>query len=178
MKVSPKAKRRTIAVPAASKASAPTELLADVRELIESARHQVAQTVNAGLVTLYWLVGKRIREEILGEQRAAYGEEIVHALSAQLTAEYGRGFTRTNLFYMIQFAEAFPDKQIVHALRGQLTWTHFRELLTIKDPEEAARRDSLGAGTPCATGASNRGFAAAWRAGFDAPQENERRLKF
>ena len=94
----------------------------------------MAQAVNAGLVTLYWHIGKRICQEILGEQRAAYGEEIVNALSSQLTAEYGRGFTRTNLFYMMRFAEVFPDEQIVYALRRQLSWTHFRELIAIDDP--------------------------------------------
>jgi len=109
-------------------------LLDDVRRLIDEARQQVARAVNAGLVTLYWHVGRRIRQEILGAERAAYGEQIVVALSTQLTAEYGRGFSRTNLFYMIQFAEAFPDEQIVHALRGQLSWTHFRELIAIEDP--------------------------------------------
>ena len=109
-------------------------LLADVRTLIEAARQQVAQVVNAGLVTLYWNVGKRIRQEVLGEERAAYGEQIVSTLSKELTAEYGRGFTRTNLFYMMQFAELFPDERIVHALRGQLSWTHFRELIAIDDP--------------------------------------------
>ena len=59
--------------------------------------------VNAGLVTLYWHVGKRIRQEVLGEERAAYGEQIVNALSAQLTAEYGRGFDRRNLFHIVRF---------------------------------------------------------------------------
>jgi predicted nuclease of restriction endonuclease-like (RecB) superfamily len=124
-------------LPRATRLSAPASadrLLADVRALIEAARQHVAQAVNAGLVTLYWHVGRRIRQEVLGEERAAYGEQIVNALSTQLTAEYGRGFTRTNLFYMMQFAEVFPDEQIVHALRGQLSWTHFRELIAIDDP--------------------------------------------
>jgi hypothetical protein len=109
-------------------------LLADVRALIDAARQQVAQAVNAGLVTLYWHVGRRIREEILGGERAAYGEQIVAALGTQLIAEYGRGFNRPNLFRMIRFAERFPDEEIVSALRRQLTWTHFRELIAIDDP--------------------------------------------
>jgi hypothetical protein len=78
--------------------------------------------------------GKRIRQEILGEEGAAYGEEIVNAMSTQLTAEYGRGLSRSNLFHMIRFAEIFPDEQIVYALRRQLSWTHFHELLAIDDP--------------------------------------------
>ncbi len=83
---------------------------------------------------LYWNIGKRIREDVLKNKRADYGEQIVSALSAQLTAEYGRGFTRANLFHMIRFAEVFPDEEIVYALRRQLSWTHFRELIAIDDP--------------------------------------------
>jgi predicted nuclease of restriction endonuclease-like (RecB) superfamily len=133
-----KSRKPTTGEPARCKAApvpATTDrLLADVRALIEAARQQVAQAVNAGLVTLYWYVGKRIRQEILTEERAAYGEQIVNSLSTQLTAEYGRGFDRRNLFHMIRFAEAFPDEQIVYALRTQLSWTHFRELIAIGDP--------------------------------------------
>lgn len=109
-------------------------LLRDVCGLIEAARQQVAQTVNSGLVTLYWHIGRRIREEILGERRAAYGKEIVYALSRELTADHGRGFGRANLFHMIRFAEVFPDKDIVYALRTQLSWTHLREIIYLDGP--------------------------------------------
>lgn len=116
-------------------APAPSErLIDDVRRLIDEARQQVARAVNAGLVTLYWHVGKRIRGELLGEGRAEYGKQIVYALSRQLTAEYGRGFNRRNLFHMIRFAEVFPNEHIVSALRTQLSWTHFRELIALDDP--------------------------------------------
>ena len=63
------------------------------------------------MVGLYWHIGKRIREDILHEQRAEYGEQIVSTLSQQLTVEYGRGFTANLLLRMIQFAEAFPDER-------------------------------------------------------------------
>jgi hypothetical protein len=103
-------------------------LLTDLRELIISARQQVAQTVNAGLTLLYWQVGNRIRRDVLKEKRAEYGAEILQILSAKLETEFGRGFGRRNLFRMIRFAEVFPDPAIVTALRTQLNWTHFREL--------------------------------------------------
>lgn len=102
--------------------------------MIISARQQVAQTVNAGLTLLYWQVGNRIRREILKGKRAEYGAEIVQTVSAQLELEFGRGFGRRNLFRMIRFAEVFPDPEIVTALRTQLGWTHFRELIAIEDP--------------------------------------------
>ena len=62
-------------------------LLEDIRELIESVKSRFAQTANAALVTLYWNIGNRIKIDILGNERAQYGREIVSALSRQLTAE-------------------------------------------------------------------------------------------
>lgn len=83
---------------------------------------------------LYWRVGKRIRDEVLREQRADYGTQIVATLSRQLSAEYGRGFEEKNLRRMVQFAEVFPDEAIVATLWRQLSWSHFRELLPLKAP--------------------------------------------
>lgn len=116
--------------PAVSKGS----LLKDIRQLIETTRSAVAVTVNAGLTTLYWNIGKRINVEILKGKRAEYGEEIVSTLSRQLETEYGRGFGKRSLFRMIRFAEAFPDPNIVSALRTQLGWSHFRQLISFDDP--------------------------------------------
>ncbi len=108
-------------------------LLCDLRTLIDAGRTRVARAVNAGMVLLYWSVGDRIRREILQEKRAAYGEQIVATVSAQLTAEDRRGFSRFSLARMIKFAERFPDGQIVAALSQQLGWSHFVELLPIDD---------------------------------------------
>lgn len=109
-------------------------LLTDVRELIVQAREGVARTVDAGLALHYWQVGRRIRQDILKEKRAEYGKEIVVTLSRQLETEFGRGYSRTNLFNMVRFAEVFPDLQIVHSLRGQLGWTHFRQIIYLDEP--------------------------------------------
>ena len=91
-------------------------LLADLRELILQAREGVARAVDSGLVTLYWHVGRRIRQDILKEKRAGYGEKIVATLSQQLEKEFGRGFTDKNLHRMVQFAEVFPESKIVVTL--------------------------------------------------------------
>jgi len=109
-------------------------LLDDIRSLIENARQQAAQAVNSELTMLYWHIGGRIRRDILGQARAEYGEQIVGTLSRQLTAEYGKGFSRANLFHMIRFTEAFPKKEIVYALSRQLGWTHFRQIIYFPDP--------------------------------------------
>jgi predicted nuclease of restriction endonuclease-like (RecB) superfamily len=121
------ARRSTTPSPAASAA----RLLGDIRNMIETARQQVARTVDSGMVALYWHVGKRIREDVLHEERAGYGEEIVATLSRQLTAEYGNGFTRSSLSRMMRFAEVFPDEQIVAALSQQLSWSHFVEIIPL-----------------------------------------------
>lgn len=112
---------------------APAALLADVRQLILTARERVAQTVNAGLTLLYWRVGDRIRREILGQKRAAYGEEILPTLSAKLVPEFGEGFGVRNLARMIAFAEAFPEWEHVRALSARLGWSHVVEILPLKD---------------------------------------------
>ena len=108
-----------------------TVLLADVRGLIVQSREGVARAVDAGLTTLYWHVGQRVRQDILKEKRAEYGERIVSALSSQLEREFGRGFGRRNLFRMVRFVEVFPDPKIVSALRTQLGWTHFRQIIAL-----------------------------------------------
>jgi len=82
---------------------------------------------------LYWRIGIRVQREILRGKRANYGEKIVAAVATRLEGEFGRGFGEKNLRRMVQFAEEFPDEQIVAALLRQLGWTHFTLLLPIKD---------------------------------------------
>lgn len=109
-------------------------LLGEVREMILQARQQVATTVNAGLTLLYWQVGDRIRREVLQEKRAEYGAEILPTLSAKLVEEFGKGWGTRNPARMVKFAEAFPDGEIVASLLRQLGWSHFTELISLKDP--------------------------------------------
>jgi hypothetical protein len=111
--------------PKGSTLALPVRLLDDLRTLIQQSREGIAQAVNSALVLLYWQVGRRTRTEILKEKRAGYGEQIVPTLSAQLTSDFGDGFSARNLFRMIRFAESFPDRQIVTALSRQLGWSHF-----------------------------------------------------
>ncbi len=63
-------------------AKVPRKLVADLRKMIDESRHVVSETVNAALVVLYWNIGKRIREDILKQKRAEYGEQIVYAVSS------------------------------------------------------------------------------------------------
>lgn len=117
-----------------AKTPAKASLLGDLRQLIEATREQSARAVNSTLVIMYWRIGQRIRADVLQNERAEYGKEILQTLSEELTKEYGRGFGRSNLFAMVQFNEVFPEVEIVQTLSGQLSWSHFVELIPLEDP--------------------------------------------
>jgi len=106
----------------------------DVQALILATRERMVIQVNSELALLYWDIGERIRREILGGQRAAYGKQVVATLAQRLKVAFGRGFTQDNLSRMIRLAELFPDRQIVGTLSQQLSWSHFVEILPLSDP--------------------------------------------
>lgn len=108
-------------------------LVTDVRGLIAEAKSGLAATVNAALTMLYWRIGQRIHTDVLQGERAEYGEQIVATLAQQLEAEHGRGFSTKNLRHMLRFAEAFPNAEIVSTLSRQLAWSHFLEIIYLKD---------------------------------------------
>ena len=129
----PTVKKAALAKTALKRAAA-DPLLTDLRQMIAEAREQVGRTVNAGLTLLYWEVGTRIRKDILQDARAEYGGKIVSAVGRQLEREFGRGFGDKNLRRMIQFAEVFPEREIVVSLIRQLSWTHFIALIPLSKP--------------------------------------------
>lgn len=129
-----KGDRGTLARQNTGAPTTPDALLAELRELIHSAREQVARAIDSGLAALYWQVGYRVRAEILKEKRAEYGAQIVSAVGRQLEVEFGRGFSEKSLRHMIRFAEAFPDPEIVSALSRQLGWSHFVEIIYLDEP--------------------------------------------
>ena len=115
--------------------SAERELYAHVRAYIASARETVYAVANSAMVEAYWNVGREIVEKQGGRGRAAYGDGLIDRIAAKLTAEFGPGYTRSNLRTMRQFYLMFP---ICHAVSGKLTWTHYRTLITVEN--EAARQ--------------------------------------
>ena len=110
-----------------------TELLHSLVSIIDESRKRVAVSINSELTILYWNIGKLINEEILKNERAEYGKQIINEVSKELTERYGTGFSRTNIHNFLKFNEILPDIEIVHSLRGQLTWTHIRELIYVSD---------------------------------------------
>ena len=105
----------------------------NIRTILVTARQKVYTAVNSTMVEAYWEIGRQ-NEQAVGS-RAEYGKGLIDYLAEQLTMEFGKGFTQTNLRYMRQFYSTFP---IRHALRGELSWTHYRLLMKI---DNTKRRD-------------------------------------
>ena len=116
------------------------DILSDMRGIIETSRESAYQAVNVALIQRNWLIGYRIAEEELGgDGRAEYGMEIIKKLSKELMAEYGRGFTKSNLYNFYSFYKTYPN--IFQTAFGKssvlLSWSHYLALLQVKD--DAAR---------------------------------------
>ena len=108
----------------------------DACNIIETAQKVAYSAVDLTLVHRNWLLGKRIAdEELNGESRAEYGAEVIKKLSKDLNAQYGRGYTKTNLYNFYSFYKMYPE--IFHSESGKsnvkLSWTHYRVLLQVKD---------------------------------------------
>lgn len=108
---------------------------AQVRDVFVQARQFVHKTANFAMVKAYWLVGKMIVEKQGGAAKAAYGDGLIDELSVRLTHDLGAGFTRVNLFYMRRFFLAFQN---VHTLCEQLSWSHYRLLISVENEEARA----------------------------------------
>ncbi|EOX3353853.1 YhcG family protein [Vibrio cholerae] len=106
----------------------------EVAALIRSAKQRAAAAINNEITLLYWQVGNRIRQEVLGGGRADYGKQVIATLATELTAQYGKGWSKRNLAQMVKFAEVFTDAHIVQTLSAQLSWSHFVILCAINDP--------------------------------------------
>ena len=111
-------------------------LLEDIRDLIHEAKTKIAIRVNSQMTLLYWHIGRRIRDEIIGDSRAEYGKQVIKFLATDLSAEYGNGFSKTSLSKMIQFYDIFLNFQIIPTLSEQLTWSHIVELLPLRSREQ------------------------------------------
>ncbi|SHN39696.1 YhcG family protein [Chitinophaga sp. CF418] len=103
------------------------DLVSGIGDLLIEGRRKAAQQVNAILVHTYWEIGKYIVEyEQNGNEKAEYGSLLFERLSKDLTNAYGKGFSRSNLFQIRMLYLKFP---IVQTLSGQLTWSHYVEIL-------------------------------------------------
>ena len=112
------------------------DIYSEIRDTLLSSRHQAYNAVNFAMVQAYWQIGRIIVEhEQEGSLRSGYGKSVLQELSKRLTGEFGKGFSVRTLQQMKKFYVTFPN---TNALRSQLTWTHYRLLLSVED--EQARR--------------------------------------
>lgn len=108
-------------------------LFLDVCGIIDNTRRRVAVYVNSEICLTKWYVGKRIKEDILYNQRAEYGKRIVKNLAAKLTEKYGSGWSDRSLLHCIRAAYTFTEEEIIYAVRRQFSWTHIRSLMFVED---------------------------------------------
>ncbi len=113
-----------------------TSFYSDIRQILEASRQKVYTAVNSAMVEAYWHIGKRIvEEEQQGKGRAKYGQHLIKNLSAQLTVEFGKGFSVANLKNFRQFYLIFPENEKGYAVRSELSWTHYRALIRVDNPK-------------------------------------------
>ena len=109
----------------------------EIGDLLAAARNTVARQVNSELLSTYWNIGRIIAEyEQTVPERADYGKQTLKELSKALTAEFGKGFSRANLYNMHNMRQFYLSYEKVQSVTGKLTWTHYCELLTISDPDK------------------------------------------
>lgn len=126
------------------------KLFVRVSRIIESTRGTIARAINTEMVSAYWLIGKEvINEEQKGKARAEYGKKLVENLSQQLTEKYGAGWSASHLWHVRQFYLLYKDRipvnlhslcadlesGILHTLRAELSWSHYRILMRVEKPQ-------------------------------------------
>jgi hypothetical protein len=111
-------------------------LYRQIKDLLIESRGRAFQVVNTEMVTCYWNIGRLIvEEEQKGAKRAEYGKQLIRDLSSKLSIEFGKGFNPRNLWFMRDFFATYPN---MNALRSELTWTHYRILLRVENPDARA----------------------------------------
>lgn len=132
------------------------DLYGEIKELVIYSRNQISAQINETLLRTYWEIGKRIvTEEQHHSERAEYGKELLKNLSKALTREFGRGFSKSNLFNMRKFYLLYP---IFQTLSGKLSWSHYSELLSISDENRRSfyEKESQNAGWSVRENGKNR----------------------
>jgi len=106
-------------------------LILEIKDILQTSRQNVVRQVNAELLAAYWNIGRIIVEyEQNSKARAGYGTQTLKDLSKALTAEFGKGFSVSNIQFMRRFYQAYQIQQTVSV---KLSWSHYCELLSISD---------------------------------------------
>ena len=118
-----------------------------IQAVLAQARQQARRQVNQAMVQAYWQVGRLIVEhEQAGAARAAYGAQVLQALAERLAAEFGPGFSASNLRNFRQFFQTYAFDEICDTPCRELSWSHFRQLMRVPDPDARAwyAREAVG----------------------------------
>ncbi len=109
------------------------DLFSRVASLITQSKQRVSTIVNQELTLLYWNIGRLIKQDILKNKRARYGEQIITKLSKKLTEEFGAGWSKPQLWNCLYTVETFRSMKILSTLSRELSWSHLKELIYLKD---------------------------------------------
>ena len=109
------------------------QLYNDLCGIIDDVRGRIATYVNTGICLTNWYVGKRIKEDVLYNQRADYGKQVLKNIAKQLVNKYGSGWGYEKLKHCVRSAYLFSEDEIRYATSTQLNWTHLRILMAVSD---------------------------------------------
>jgi predicted nuclease of restriction endonuclease-like (RecB) superfamily len=108
------------------------QYIQDIKHILAQARQKSYQAINTAMVEAYWSISKTIVvEEQNGKQRADYGKAIIKTISAELTTEFGKGFSERNLRNFRQFYLTFPEINIWQTVSAKLSWSHYQLIMGV-----------------------------------------------
>ena len=117
------------------------QLIAAIGTVVDNAKQVAAKAINSELVNANWHVGKYIVDfEQRGAAKAEYGTRLLQTLAKDLTLNFGKGFSKSNLYLCRQFYISYP---IFQTVSGKLSWSHYAERLTITDDQERSFYETI-----------------------------------
>ena len=110
-------------------------LFSNISSIIEKRKFSVVSVANSHIILMFWEIGRYINQNILEDERADYGKKILSTVSTKLATQYGKSFVEANLYRMKRFAVVFPDINAIVDFIPFLSWSHFCEIMRIKDEQ-------------------------------------------
>jgi hypothetical protein len=111
------------------------QVFSNISHIIEKRKFNAASSANRQVIAMFWEIGKYINLDILADSRADYGKKILSTVSTKLVTRYGKSFVEANLYRMKRFATVFPDINTIADFVPFLSWSHFCEIMRIKDEQ-------------------------------------------
>jgi predicted nuclease of restriction endonuclease-like (RecB) superfamily len=112
------------------------QYIEDIKLILKETRQKTYHAINSAMIEAYWKIGEKIvLEEQNGQERAAYGKEIIKSVSTELTLEFGKGFSERNIRNFRRFYLTFSDHSIWQTLSAKLSWSHLQIITSVSDPE-------------------------------------------